>query len=338
MPAPSPAPALSEAEARVLGPSSPRKGVLNHQAYMRRLGTVPLAHISAAAKQSRTVFDRDKLRDLKESIRAKGLLQPIALRQVAIERYTIVAGERRYRVFCDLAAEPAREGHNPTDFEQIPALIQEIKGSDAEGDAYLSGLLENLDREDLTSSETAAAMTQLHDVFGWTYEMIAQKSGRALQRVEEYASLGRVPGVAEATGEGRQLTLKQGVALSRAGDPEVAEGLIEVSAGRTLAETSIMARTARSLPADMPAADKVAEAARAAGVPVVEDLGVSFKRQVPSSGRRPVEIDMVRPALTHLAPLFRRREVSRKEFADAVQADCEELHFWPKRPAKRRET
>ena len=96
--------------------------------------------------QVRTIFDEDSLHELAEDIQARGLLQPVLLNPHG-DRFTLIAGERRYRA-CNLAG-----------LSDIPALI--TKASSA--DALLMQLAENVQREDLELQDEVNAIRLLHD-------------------------------------------------------------------------------------------------------------------------------------------------------------------------------
>lgn len=113
------------------------------------LAFVPLDLIDTA-DQVRTEFDDDTIRELASDIAARGVLQPVLLRRIDGGRYLMIAGERRLRA-ARLAALPA-----------IPAIVGEID-QDAADDMQLA---ENIQREDLSLADTAAAIRRLFDRLG----------------------------------------------------------------------------------------------------------------------------------------------------------------------------
>ena len=135
-----------------------------------------VADIDANPSQPRQAFDEGALEELAASIRAHGVLQPIAVapRTTApgaaggltggATRYVIVAGERRWRAAV-LAGR-----------KTVPAIVMD--GLDERG-MLECALVENLQREDLTAMEEARAFRALMDGFGLTQEEVAQRLGRA---------------------------------------------------------------------------------------------------------------------------------------------------------------
>jgi ParB family chromosome partitioning protein len=124
---------------------------------------VALSDVVPNPRQPRTEFDDDSLRELAESLRRVGLLQPILVRSRDDGRYEIIAGERRVR-----AARMA-------DLDQVPAIVRRM----ADEDVLTAALIENLHRADLNPLEEAAAYRQLLDDFGMTHEELALKLGRS---------------------------------------------------------------------------------------------------------------------------------------------------------------
>jgi ParB family chromosome partitioning protein len=128
---------------------------------------IPVGQIEPSRFQPRTEFDPEQLRQLADSIRQRGLVQPLLVRPLqdgnGNGRYELIAGERRWRA--------AREAGLQT----LPAIVREA--SDRE--ALEIALIENLQREDLTPIEEARAYEQLATQFALTQEQIAEKVGRS---------------------------------------------------------------------------------------------------------------------------------------------------------------
>ena len=122
-----------------------------------------VADIDRSRFQPRTEFDPGQLRELADSIKQRGVMQPLLVRPLnGIGRFELIAGERRWRA--------AREAG----LTKIPALVREA--SDQE--ALEIALIENLQREDLNPIEEARAYEQLAMQFKLTQEQIAEKVGR----------------------------------------------------------------------------------------------------------------------------------------------------------------
>ncbi|OYW32992.1 MAG: chromosome partitioning protein ParB [Methyloversatilis sp. 12-65-5] len=127
------------------------------------LRTLAVGALQPGKYQPRTRMDPGSLEELAESIRAQGIMQPILVREVARERFEIIAGERRWR-----AAQLAG-------LVEVPALVREI----ADEAALAMSLIENIQRENLNPLEEAAGVQRLIDEFGMTHEQAANAIGRS---------------------------------------------------------------------------------------------------------------------------------------------------------------
>ena len=134
---------------------------------------VPIDLIRPGSQQARRYFDPDALRELAESIRESGVVQPIVLR-TQVWGYELLAGERRWR-----AAQQAG-------LHEIPAVIRDDL-SDTE--AFVVGLIENLQRESLTPMETAAGLKRLAEIFTLTHEQVGERVGKSREYVSNYLRL-----------------------------------------------------------------------------------------------------------------------------------------------------
>ena len=127
------------------------------------LRDIPPDLIQPNGRQPRQAFDEARLAELAESIRARGVLQPIVVRPLAGGGFELVAGERRLR-----AAKMA-------ELETIPALVR-----DAEDWERLDlALAENMARQDLNAVEAARACATLVDDLGLTKEEVGRRVGRS---------------------------------------------------------------------------------------------------------------------------------------------------------------
>lgn len=138
---------------------------------------LPISSIRANASQPRRHFDEDALRELADSIRVHGILQPITVRPVAEDQYEIIAGERRWR-----AAQMAG-------LEVIPASIR----SADELETLQLALVENIQREDIGPIECARAYKRLSEEFGLTQESISEKVGKARVSITNTMRLLKLP-------------------------------------------------------------------------------------------------------------------------------------------------
>jgi ParB family transcriptional regulator, chromosome partitioning protein len=143
--------------------------------------TIPVREIAANPWQPRIQFDEAKLTEMTESIREHGILEPLVVRARA-DGYELIAGERRLR-----AARLAG-------LEAVPVVVREM----SDRDVLEVTLIENLQREDLTALEEAAAFVRLMEEFGATQEEVARRVGKSRPAV---ANTVRLLGLPEAVRE-----------------------------------------------------------------------------------------------------------------------------------------
>ncbi len=123
---------------------------------------VSLDQIDPNPNQPRKNFDPTSLKELSDSIKTHGVIQPIILNQNG-KRYLIVAGERRFK-----ASKMAG-------LTTIPAVIKNYTNQQVKE----ISLLENIQREDLNPIEAAKAMRELLDIYGWTQDVLATRLGKS---------------------------------------------------------------------------------------------------------------------------------------------------------------
>ena len=179
--------------------------------------------ISPNPDQPRRYFDPDGLRELAESIRVHGILQPLSVRRKGGGRYELIAGERRLRaaILCGL--------------EQVPCLVLEVS---RESSCLLS-LIENLQRRDLDFWEEAKALERLISVYGLSQEEAAAKVGKSPSAVANKLRLLRLPQEALALLRKHGFTERHARALLRLPDPQAQRTGAElvVKEGWTVART-----------------------------------------------------------------------------------------------------
>ena len=137
---------------------------------------LPIRLIDPNRDQPRRSFDEAALEELAASIRAVGVIQPVIVQQAG-ERYTIIAGERRYRA-SRLAG-----------LEEIPAIVRDW---DAQR-RLEAALIENLQRDDLNPVEEAMGVRRLMDEAGLTQELVAQRLGKSRPAVANLLRLLTLP-------------------------------------------------------------------------------------------------------------------------------------------------
>lgn len=179
--------------------------------------------ISPNPDQPRRYFDPDGLRELAESIRVHGILQPLSVRRKGGGRYELIAGERRLRaaILCGL--------------DQVPCLVLEVS---RESSCLLS-LIENLQRRDLDFWEEAKALERLISVYGLSQEEAAAKVGKSPSAVANKLRLLRLPQEALALLRKHGFTERHARALLRLSDPQAQRAGAElvVKEGWTVART-----------------------------------------------------------------------------------------------------
>jgi ParB family chromosome partitioning protein len=127
------------------------------------LREVPVASLTPGRFQPRTRMDEESLAVLADSIKSKGVVQPIVVRPIDSNQYEIIAGERRWRA-------AAMAG-----LENIPAVVREA----ADDSALVLALIENIQREDLNPLEEAAGIQRLIEEFQMTHQQAAEAVGRS---------------------------------------------------------------------------------------------------------------------------------------------------------------
>jgi ParB family transcriptional regulator, chromosome partitioning protein len=190
--APAPAPPTAEVTAPAARPAPVRAPL-----------TLPIGQLRAGRMQPRTTFeDMDALVD---SVKEFGLLQPILVRPVAgqTESYEIVAGERRWR-----AAQKAQ-------LHEVPVVVRTM----GDQDALQLGLIENLQRADLTAIDEALGYRRLSDEFKQTQEDIAKTVGKSRPHVANTVRLLDLPGAVQEMIRRSELSAGQARALIGLPDP-----------------------------------------------------------------------------------------------------------------------
>ncbi len=128
----------------------------------RRYVQLEIDRIDFARRQPRSQFDESSLKELADSIRESGLIQPLVVRERQ-GRYELIAGERRLRA-CRLA-----------ELDKVPAVIRNVSNTEA----YTLALIENIQREDLNPVEEAAAYRKLLDDTGASQAELAKRIGKS---------------------------------------------------------------------------------------------------------------------------------------------------------------
>lgn len=172
----------------------------------RPVGTLPVEMLRPSPLQPRKHFDDEAFAALVESVKERGVLQPLLVRRDPKDdkHYEIVAGERRWR-----AAQQARQ-------HDVPVLVKEL----SDRDALEIALVENLQREDLTPLEEAEAYRRLMTEFGHNQEALARAVGKSRSHVANMMRLLGLPAPVRRMLDEGQITAGHARSLINAKDPE----------------------------------------------------------------------------------------------------------------------
>lgn len=137
---------------------------------------IPVDQILPSRFQPRTVFNPDALRELADSIRERGVIQPVIVTEKK-NGFELIAGERRWRAVKSLG------------LKEIPAIVKVVRDSDA----LEMALIENIQRENLNPVEEAHAYERLMNEFALTQEALSKKVGKNRSTVANFLRLLKLP-------------------------------------------------------------------------------------------------------------------------------------------------
>ena len=197
------------------------------------LREVAIENIYPNAGQPRRHFEDAALGELAESIKAKGVLQPLVVRPSATkdDHFEIVAGERRWR-----AAQLAR-------LQAVPVLVRELSDSET----LEIAIIENIQRESLNAIEEAASYRQLVDRFGHTQETVAEALGKSRSHIANLLRLLNLPESVQNMVVSGTLSAGHARALITANNPEELAQKV-VGQGLSVRETEALARKISTSP------------------------------------------------------------------------------------------
>ena len=227
--------------------------------------------------QPRTRMDEASLAELAESIRSRGVIQPIVVRPVDDAQYEILAGERRWR-----AARIAS-------LQRIPAIVKEVPDEAALG----IGLIENIQREDLNPIEEAGGLKRLIEEFKLTHDEVAHAIGRARASVTNLLRLLELAPAVQAMMQEGSLDMGHAralLSLSRARQVEVANKV--VLKGMSVRETERLVQGAAAPPkAAAKHAHRLDADSRRLQEELSETLGATVKLKPRRGGKGSLVID-----------------------------------------------
>jgi len=186
---------------------------------------IELTAIRANPSQPRTHFDAEALSDLAASIKARGIIQPLVLRQLKPEeisgehRYELIAGERRWR-----ASQIAG-------LKTVPAVVKQ--GYDAR-EILLVSLVENLQRDDLNPVEEAIAYQRLATSFNLTHDQIAEGVGKSRATVSNMIRVLELPSTVQDAIKEKKLSLGHAKILLSVPDAKLQSQLAAKAQGENL--------------------------------------------------------------------------------------------------------
>jgi ParB family chromosome partitioning protein len=193
--------------------------------------TVPVELLQPSPLQPRRRFAEEELAQLADSIRAKGVMQPLLVRRRPGEpgHYEIVAGERRWR-----AAQRAG-------VHELPVVVHEL----ADRDALEVALLENVQRQDLSPLEEAEGYQRLIDEFGHTQQALAEALGKSRSHIANLLRLLALPPQVRTMVEEGALSAGHARALLMAQDPLRLARMV-VARGLNVRQTEALVKAERT--------------------------------------------------------------------------------------------
>jgi ParB family chromosome partitioning protein len=244
-----------------------------------RLASLPMDLLQRGKYQPRADMRPESLGELADSIKSRGLVQPILVRPLPrpllteSQRYEIIAGERRWR-----AAQMAG-------LAEIPAVIRDVPDEDA----VAMALIENIQREDLNPLEEARALLRLIEEFGLTHQAAAEAVGRSRAAVSNLVRLMELTDEVKEMLEHRQIEMGHARALLG-----LATRRQQIEVATLVAKKSLSVRDTESLVRRIinpKAADSAAPAAaqdpdiRRLETEIAEKLGAKVAFQHAASGK-----------------------------------------------------
>ena len=169
------------------------------------INEIPIEQIEPNAAHPRSLFNEEALQELANSIHEIGIIQPITLRQISVNRFQIIAGERRWR-----ASKKAG-------LKTIPAYIRTIKDENV----MEMALVENIQREDLNPVEIALAYEHLLENTGMTQEKVAERVGKSRAAVTNFLRLLKLPAQVQMSLQKREIDMGHARALLALDSPSL---------------------------------------------------------------------------------------------------------------------
>lgn len=233
------------------------------------LKQIPVEFLQRGEYQPRRDFNSESLQELADSIVNQGLIQPIVVREIAQNKYEIIAGERRWRA-TQLAG-----------LDTVPAIVREI----SDQAAIAMALIENIQREDLNPIEESQALIRLQDEFNLTQQQVAEAVGKSRSAVTNLMRLASLQPVVQQQLERGDIELGHAKCLL------ALEGETQIIAARTVAGDGLTVRQTEVLVKKMQSPDTGKKSITTPNQDIVnlqtelsEKLGAAVKIQHGSKG------------------------------------------------------
>lgn len=183
----------------------------NESAVLGNIAMIRIEQIEANPFNPRTHFEEDALNELAESIKEHGIIQPLTVRKIDVDKFQLISGERRFRA-SQLAG-----------LEEVPAYIRL-----ANDQAMLEmALVENIQREDLNAIEVALSYQRLLEECDLTQEQLSKKLAKSRSSITNFLRLLKLPPAIQSAIRDGLISMGHARALVSAGDEKHQLGLLE---------------------------------------------------------------------------------------------------------------
>jgi ParB family transcriptional regulator, chromosome partitioning protein len=201
---------------------------------------IALDHIEVNPFQPRTSFEEESLKELSDSIRVHGVIQPVTVRALENNKYQLIAGERRLRA-SKLAGK-----------NEVPAFVRDA--SDQE--SIEIALIENIQREDLNPLEISINYKRLQDECDLTQEQLALRLGKNRSTVTNFMRLLKLPPDVQAGLRDNKITMGHAKALMAISNPLALLSSYKevVSKGMSVRQVEQLVRNLEARPVKIPSA------------------------------------------------------------------------------------
>lgn len=174
----------------------------NDKAVLGNIAMISIDQIEANPFNPRTHFEEEALQELADSIKEHGIIQPLTVRKVDVDKFQLISGERRFRA-SQLAG-----------LEEVPAYIRL-----ANDQAMLEmALVENIQREDLNAIEVALSYQRLIDECSLTQEQLSQKLAKSRSSITNFLRLLKLPAAVQSAIRDGLISMGHARALVSAGN------------------------------------------------------------------------------------------------------------------------